>query len=324
MKIEIKSDKFINQFNLTSLDHVTVSQKNNEDFLCDKNWYLLSIDNHDPNIINDILINGSSIKHTIYAGTFTLPGDNSKHYSNTLWDKGTWQIWIHTDIGLHLYYYFKQIENGDFGTNLDEKYLHTVDWSVGIDTNYPDPIKQFFKHAHGPRWWNKKYETPYQVLDEQIISNINTKLLYDEIHTLNGIKKSNNGWNAKTLKEKITWPGVSVEDLEYPEFKRIAQSLGYKTILNINWLTLEPNAYIDIHADGNYKDYPAGVFEKYFKGCNIFYYALVNPAGFLFKLGEAGLLPTDKPLLIDASSLPHCVVNQSPVLRETIRIHGIK
>ena len=323
MKVTIEADTDIKEFNLTDLDKKMITVKNNQEMSMVPGWYLLSLEYTGQKInIKDVKINDCSLKETLYISTFTTYDHMDTHYSTALWEPGVWQLWVHTNVGYYKASIMSQIRNGDYGKNLNETYSHTVDWNTRIDDKWPEDIKSFFAHGYGPRWWHKKYnDMPYKILEP---IKYDKEKLYKEIERMpKGIEKSN-GWQEKTFKDSPTWPPFDLGETGFHELDSIAKAVGFTKVLNVAWLTMAPRSSIHLHIDDEYIDKVTDAAqEKFYHDCTIFYMTLVDPKGFIFKIEQAGLIPTDKPLMLNASKYPHSLINDSDITRETIRIHGV-
>jgi len=319
------------------MDLQIISKQNPKYHIIDKNgwtapglvrgWFLLTVEFESEKInIDDIMINGESIKHCIYTGVFQTD-NGERHFAPSLWEPGKWTIWLHPNVGHYLQSMFTQINNGDYGKNLDELYLHTVDMPTIIDDKYPKHIKDYFAKGYGPRWWHRKNikDLPYKVLHGDFDSLDREKILC-ETKQLPHKMEYRQGWNAISLKKRddIGLPMVDYADLQMPETEKMLRLVGYKSVLNVNWIGLDPYHSLPMHRDDiqNIKQMDEQE-SNLFTGCVRFYWNIKKNDKFKFKMGEVGILPTDKPLLINPTRYAHCVVNDSNELRESIQAWGI-
>ena len=321
MKIAIISDNPLNQIYLKDLTHkkINISQIDNIDI--PHGWYEICVEySGQKTEIQDILINDTSIEHIIYTGYYT-DGNGTIHQPCTaVWDEGgVFSIWIHTEIGLLYQTIVDQIRNGDYGTNLFEKYMLTVDRPLKINNHWDQKLTSFFQHANGPCWWylNNDY-TPWKKLalptfdTVQLINDLNEWLPHYE-------ERNNGAWCIRQLKPGASdLPFVDWKDIPDNNIKKLVTSIGYKRLIDISVQTLKPGASIEIHRDDHYrrKAYP------YMKGCKKFYWACQDAEGVYFKLGKSGLLPLDHPLLINALEHTHAVIHQGSKTRTSILAYG--
>ena len=96
---------------------------------------------------------------------------------------------------------------------------------------------------------------------------------------------------------------IELDDIASPLVRDFISSIGYTRLIDIAVQTLRPGTYIDIHRDDHYKRaaYP------YIKGCKKLYWACKAHEGVYFKQGRGGILPLDRPLLLNTIEHPHAV-----------------
>lgn len=302
--------------------------KNNTECLLAKDWFEIKIDYPGYHLdIKDILINHESIKHCIYTGTFTQQKDNVVHYCPSLWEQGEFSIWIHPNLGHYFMSMFSQINNGDYGKNLHELYLCTVDRPVMVNSKYPEHIRSYFAKGYGPRWWSLKDKNNLPYMPLTGFEDIDRARLLQELKQLPHVMEYQPGWNAITYQRRgqVGLPATEFELIsQWPEIVKTLKTIGYSQMINANWIGLDPGYFLQIHRDDlhntqNMPDHEA----EYFLGCVRFYWSLVHTDGFLFKMGEAGLLPVDQPMLTNPTRYAHCVINDSDVQRESMQAWGI-
>lgn len=321
MKLTVSSDVPINKIYLKDLAYnkIHISQDTNIDI--PDGWYELCIEHCGQNIeIQDIAINDASIEHIIYTGYFTDSNGIIHQPATCLWDEGgIFSIWINTEIGVLYQRTFDAIRNGDYGTNLFDKYILTVDRPLEIDQSWDNRLKSFFGHGNGPYWWynNDKY-TPWQKIT---LPNFNTDRLIDELNDWLPHYRENNDktWCIRQLKNGAAdLPFVEPDNIPNNTIKTLIDSIGYRRLIDISVQTLKPGACIEIHRDDHYdrKAYP------YMKGCKKFYWACQDSQGVHMKLGKSGLLPLEHPLLINTVEHTHAVIHQGNKTRTSILAYG--
>ena len=321
MKLSIKSDKPLLNFYLKDLSDQKHYIELDQDVDIPEGWYELNVHFVDTKIeISDILIENTSIKEIIYTGYYT-DGNNKVHQPATaVWDhNGCFRIWLHTQIGTLFQRVYDSIRNGDYGKNLFEKYVLTIDKPIKINDKFDTSIKSFFENGDGPHWWIKNdRSTPWMPIELGEIDK--DKLLQELDIALPFLVKKKDGRIRKGLKETTDpdLPLVNIEDIKSKMVQLFLRKIGYKRIIDIGVQTLHPGKSILIHRDDHYD---SGAY-PYIKGCKKFYWNIKNHENVFFKLGRSGLLPLEKSLLINTIEHTHAVINQSDKPRTVILIYG--
>jgi hypothetical protein len=327
MKLSIKSTETIQKFFLKDLNGKNFNIELDSEQNIPEGWYELSlpyVDKH--NEITDILINNDSLKHLLYTGYYT-DGKGQVHQPATaIWDKGgIFTIWIHTQAGVLWHRLVDQIRSGDFGKNLFEKYMLTVDKNVTIKDNWSNTLKTYFANGSGPNWWLKDHRlTPYKIIENIDIKNTDTKKLLTELEKCfpnkqDGVVSGIGGWKKAGLKEGCAdLPFVEIKTLPSEFVQNFVKKLGYKRVIDMSIQKLAPNTAVPIHKDDHYtrKCYP------YTSGAKKFYWNITDPTGIYFKLGTSGLLPLGNPLFINTVEHVHALVNESPSERTVMHMYG--
>jgi hypothetical protein len=296
-------------------------------------WFKLSLRGIDESSVDilDIKINDQSVGYVLYTG-FGITDSGEHLQPCTIFKKNLkFCIWLHTNLGELFHSLYSQIRNGDYGTNLFSKYLFTVDRAVTLDHSYPESIRTFFARATGPRWWHRDSDhLPYKVLDTEINQKLYSSITKLEHHMqtecLDGkpyvrkIKGVNCNWrqlNSPVLTYEAD--AMSMESIPVAYLQSLLYEIGYRKILSYSILELDPKSYIDIHVDDHYasKNY------KYIVGAKKFYVSFNIQDKIYFKLGNAGMLPLNKPLLINTLTHVHSVVNDSNQIRKAFMVYGI-
>lgn len=321
MNIIVKSDNTIDKLYLEDLQYNKINIAQNTNIDVPSGWYELCIEYTGQKIeIQDILIDGNSLEHLIYTG-YSIDSQGNTHQPCTaVWEEGMkFKIWIHTEIGFLYQKIIDVIRNGDYGTNLFEKYMLTVDRPLTISDHWSGKLKSFFKHGNGPQWWylNDKF-TPWKKIKlpefdiDQLLEDLNQWLPHYE-------EKNDKSWCIRQLKPGSSdLPFVDLDDIPNNSIRKLIDSIGYKRLIDISVQTLQPGASIDIHRDDHYqrKAYP------YIKGCKKFYWACQDANGVYMKLGKSGLLPLEHPLLINTVEHTHAVIHQGTKTRTSILAYG--
>ena len=321
-KISIYSKNDINEFEVVDLYGNAITVINTLDTDLVEGWYEMIIPyNGKQNEIYGININDTDIEHLMYTG-FT-ENESGERFSPgcAVWEPGAWKLWFHTNQGFWKHTVFSQIANGDYGLDLFEKYMFTVDKSTEIENDYlySADVVEFFKYPFGPRWWDKNDITcPYKVLGDPAFNDLNRNTLLQETKDIAEVRQENAaGWWAWSLKDASDFPAVPIDEFS-GEFRKLLDLIGYKSVIDFSMLTLESQCSIPIHVDDhvNRDAWPA------IAGCKKFYWTLANKQGNLFKLGEAGIVPTDNPLLINSAMHTHSLINNTDNNRAVLIIYG--
>lgn len=321
MKLSVASSSPLQKFYLRDLNNNEFDIALDTDQHIASGWYELCVEYVDTKIeITDILINDSSIKYMIYTGYYT-DGNGVQHQPATaVWDEGgVFSIWIHTEIGAMYQRIYKTIRNGDFGQNLFEKYSLIVDRPFVVKDQWPAHIRSFYEQAHGPQWWyNTGNDIPWKYCD---LPDYDTDELLSELEPMLGHyeERKNGGFCIKQIKEHASdLPFIELDDISSPLVREFVTSVGYSRIIDISVQTLRPGTYIDIHRDDHYKRaaYP------YMKGCKKLYWACKAHEGVYFKHGNGGILPLNRPLLLNTIEHPHAVIHQGNQVRTSILVYG--
>jgi hypothetical protein len=299
----------------------TVVPGDNNMYDMSEQWHCLKVKYTGRKLeILDLFINDQSVKHLLYTGYFQSKKSGKIYQPATaVWEEGHFVLWMHPNLGAWQKQMFEQIENGKFGKNLFNDYALTVDRPMTISDHYPDNVKGFFKHAVGPCWWQKdSIRFPYRQLDIDVTQDIRQAVARLE-KTLTH-KKTINGWIVYDT-------GTPTDDADPRPLSNLNNSVledlltqsGYTQWLSVSVLTLNPGCFIEPHID----DHTECKNIQYVKGCQKFYMSLDNLDGVHFKLGSAGLLPLDKPLLLNTNQHTHSVVNQGATPRKVLLCYGV-
>ena len=326
MKLSITSTEKLEKFYLKNLDDKIFNIELDKEQNIPTGWYELIIPYLSKQIeIFDILINNESIKHFLHTGFYQDSNGKIHQPANAVWDNGGYYtIWVHTEIGIMWQRFGEQIKPGDFGTNLFKKYTLTVDKNVIIKDQWSNTLKSFFKNGNGPNWWIKNdIRTPYLVIDDKEILNIDKNHLLTELekclpfkhYNLNGHK----GWHRIGLRDTCAdLPSCEINDLSSKFVRDFIKKLGYKKIIDITIQKLDPNSAVDIHKD----DHSDRNYYQHTLGASKFYWNITDPKDIYFKLGTSGLLPLEHPFFVNTITHIHAVINESNKERIVINIKG--
>ena len=147
-----------------------------------------------------------------------------------------------------------------------------------------------------------------------------------ETETLNGlpfpykIKGDSGNWRIRDV--PITTANADPMPLECIPFQHLQnflQAVGYKKILSFSILELDPKSCIPTHID----DHPTSKNLSYITGAKKLYFSYNICKNIYFKLGDAGILPLENPILINTAKHVHAVVNNSNAVRKVLMVYGI-
>jgi len=324
MKIDIKSTYPIKDYYLKNLNNEQINFKLGEEFAIEQDWYELHIPySGTKNEFEDVTLNDVSLREIIYTGYYTDGQGKIHQPGSAVWDiGGCFKLWLHSDVGVLMERTLRCLRNGDYGTNLFEKYSLTVDRPFKIDSSYPKDIQSFFEMGWGPYWWRnppyKKILTP-DIDKTLIIKECETLCKYKRSHSSNDNPREKYIMHSTHSDGVFDLPFADFNPLKFPTVKKLLDYIGMKRPLSIYINTLDSGNHLSVHRDSdNYhrKGY------QYVKGCKVFYWLLTDPKDIYFKFGRCGLLPLETPLFVDIVENVHSVVNQSKKSRIIISIAG--
>lgn len=304
----------------------TVTITNTQCVKIDNDWHLLSLPFNGQKIeIDEIYINDCPLQHLKYTGYFENSAGKKFQPATAVWEPGSFKIWIHPNVGFMKGEIFSQIGNGDYGKNLFEDYLFTVDRPIELSDDFPADLQGFFGAGAGPKWWHKRRTAlPYVELDLEDSKSLfkDIELLEDQcVFDMPYIPESKlwtwKSWDGQSLSKA---DAKEFDEKSFNGFGKYFQSMGYKKLYQVYFAYLGPRGYIPIHVD----DHVHSKNYKHIKGNTKFYCSYENHDEVLFKMAGVGCLPIDKPLMIDAGSFPHAVVNLSHTkTRKVLNLTGI-
>jgi hypothetical protein len=330
--IEVVSTDGVDHFFLEDLHGVKTKQANNKPFVCSSDWHLLTIPYTGNHIeITDVKVNNESIKHLIYTGYFRSNVTNKLVMPCTsVYEAGEFRLWIHPNLGYMMFTLFNQINNGDYGTNLFDTYLHTVDRPIMLRHQYPTSIESFFTSGVGPRWWRKDSESlPYYQLDNIDLGKSIPEII-NECHDLLAVQTKDvkiKSWDGQSLALPNNDPtrspekadAIDLKDRDWHGLEKLFSHAGYAKMLAIHYNVLQPGKFFRIHRD----DYPSSKNLSYISGPKKLYYNWTNQKHQYLKLGEVGIIPMDRPVMVNTQMYSHAAINDSDVDRPALVCYGI-
>ena len=302
------------------LGNIVIADADNK-YNLEQHWYCLKIPYQGvKHEFTDIRFNGQSIRHLIYTGFFQSAKDNQRFQPATaVWEEGEFIMWFRPDLGVWEKTVYEQIGNGMFGKDLFKDYTLTIDRPVVVGKNFPENIRSFFAHSFGCTWWkNDSLKFPYKQLDIDV--NEDTINAINELESKLPHNKTVNGWidhmSDTPTDEADPRP---LKDIGNHVVEKLLETAGYSHYLSYSVMTLNPGCHINLHID----DHVNCKNIEYVRGCQKFYMAYGDLDGVYFKLGSAGVLPLDRPLLINTNQHTHSVVNQTANARKVFMCYGV-
>ena len=324
MKITIDSTHILDDYFLIDLYGNKIAFENDKTFDLGEGWHELNIPyTGQQNEITDVKINDHSIGYLLHT-SFYIDGLGKRHQpASAIWDQnGVMKLWLHTNLGYFFQRVLGEIDNGDFGRNLLEKYVFTVDRPLNLQTKFPEDIDKFFAYGDGPHWWKLGTDyTPYRTLDidlplqDEILNECNRICIYEK-------KAFDSVMDLKTIcRDQSDLPFKQVDWSKAPMLKKLLmEQIGYKNIIDISVQTLKPNSYLPLHRDDHYNR------KKYnlIRGCKKMYWPLKGDwSKNYFKLGKSGIVPfNNKPCMINTIEHVHTAVNESDLSRTILIVYG--
>jgi len=322
MKLSVKSHLKIDEVFLKNLWNERINVELDKDIIINDGWYEVNFPyTGNKNEITDISINDESIAHLLHTGYY-VDGNGDWHQpASAMWDEGgVFKIWIHTKIGIMFERFMNEIANGKFGSRLFDDYMLTVDKPVTLKKQWPESIRTFFGHGDGPHWWNKNKDTvPYKVINNVKINKddvlretqricVHADKIFNGKVTINSVRKS--------CQPEL--PFYQLDSEACPNLKKLVDTIGFTNILTIDTQILEPNSFLRMHKDDIYEEDVL----PYIRNCKKFYWTLTDHTECYFKIGKSGLLPLDKPTLINNVEHVHSVVSERNDYRTILSIYG--
>lgn len=300
--LEIHTLKPIGTTKIVDLDK-NESVFNSKTIILD-NWFKIRIPTQRQNI-SDITIEGESIKHVLNSGTQT-----DSHY----------EIWLHGDISKLLERVFKCIDQNDLlrWTKLNREYLITESFNKDAPAWLPISVRKFFKNGQGPYWWN------YQ--DTQNLPYVKSNIQIDRAKLLQSLddltfedKKFYGNAVCKSLQQHPDLPLTPVTQLKNNYLKSFLQSIGYKSILQIQHVEMPAKSYIAPHRD----DFAKHSGLMYIKGAKQLYCVLQgDETKFNLRFSQVGDIDVTNPIYINNNAFVHSLYYDGDDVRSTLLIYG--
>lgn len=268
-------------------------------------WYKLVIP-CDRTDIQDITIDGETIKHCLNAGRNTEKG---------------YEIWLHGDLAEYFARISMNIAQDDLlrFKNLDSKYLLTESFNNIIEGEFiPKHVKSFFAKGEGPNWYHKSdfYNLPYILYNGPEVSK---DIDLDEDLQFIDTKFYGQG-KCKSLQALPVRPTRHIETIKAESLRDTLKQFGFSRILQIQYVELEPNSVIPVHRD----DFMYEDGKDIIDGPTQLYFVLSGDSKDIhFKFKNVGLVDVSAPVFINNHKFVHSLVYTGKEKRGVLLVYGI-
>jgi len=337
MLIEVEANKPLGNYYLEDLENKRINFECNKEFDLQQGWYKLVIEYPGSKLkITDIKVNNETLNRLIWTGWFLEESTQNKiQPSLILYTKGQWEIWINTSMGVMWQTLLESVTDTDFGSNLFEKYMHTVDKPIYLNNDYPQLIRSFFAHGAGPMYWRKNSSfTPYQTFDSELLNDIDKNKIHEEMKAMCEFNKDSKkfafpaagqpirGGRRAYRKGPYTWdePITKIEDLPGEELQRLCKIIGFTGLLTCTLQTQYPGEtfapHVDVHNEESTKHHMQGP-------CSFVLDLAEDTSGHHFKVGKSGCIPVENGTLFNFN-YAHATYNESQNIRPLCILNGIR
>lgn len=332
MLIDIIANKPLQNYYLQDVSDNIVNFTCGKHFDISYDWYKLVIEYPGSKLkIEDIHINGRSLENMIYSGWFLETHTGNRICpGTTLYTKGQYEIYVHANIGVMWQTLKESIVHKDFGTDLFEKYIHTVDKPISLSMEYPEHVRGFFAHSNGPRWWRKNsVTTPYETLSPNVLVDIDRKKLHTEMDAMCEFNRDSKYFafpkkgaelkgGRRCYRESPYLPFTELEDLPGEELKKLCKLVGFKRMLAVTLQTQYPGETFAPHVDTHYEQET----KQHLQGpCSFVLNLAENTEEHYFKVSQAGLINLDYGTFFNFNYC-HATWNNSNAVRPLCILFG--
>ena len=304
MLINIEANKPLAEYYLVDIEDNRIDFECNQEFDVTPGWYKLVIKYPGSNLkIEDIKVNNETLNRLIWGGWFVEEETGNKiQPNNILYTKGQWEIWLNSNMGVMWQTLLETVNDLDYGSNLFEKYIHTVDKPIYLSDEYPDIIRGFFSYGSGPIWWRKNsVTTPYETLAPEVLEDINRNKIHEEMIAMSKYNRDSEKFAFPKKGETIRGgrrvlrkgpfirdePLTLVEDLPGEELQRLCNRLGFTGLLTVTVNTQYPGEtfapHVDVHDEEETKPHMQGA-------CSFVLDLAEDTTGHHFKVSRSGLI----------------------------------
>jgi hypothetical protein len=217
-------------------------------------WQIIEIPHNGstPYEITDVKINGQSLRELLYLAWFTKPSGEKLQPGNILTDMpGKWSIILHSDISVLKERVCNQITNGDYGTNLFEKYQWFLDLAEPLEKSIKPQIDAFMERSQGLNLYPKKeYQWwPFISLNIPVDDSIQEDLKLMTFGRRPSPPHYNWGYLDIMSKDDPNEFCRSIDQLPLPNCVKWLSGLGITSWTTIKSFVLYEHGYIDLHRD---------------------------------------------------------------------------
>jgi len=335
--IDIVANKPLGEYYLVDLNDNRIDFDIKKNLNIADGWYKLVIKYPGSKLkIEDILVNGETLNRLIWTGWFVEERTGNKvQPSLTLYTKGHWEIWLNTNMGVMWQQLLESVVDTDFGTNLFEKYMHTVDKPIDIGEDYPAIIKGFFSHGSGPMWWRKNsVVTPFESFDENFLADIDRNKIHEEMKAMCEFNRDSKKFAFPAKGQSIKGgrrcyrkgpyttdePLTKIADLPGAELQKLCNRLGFTGLLTVTLQTQYPGEtfapHVDVHSEQSTKEHMQGP-------CSFILDLADDTTGHHFKVGKSGCIPVKNGTFFNFN-YAHATYNESNNIRPLCILNGVR
>ena len=332
MLISIVANKPLQTYYLEDLRDKRIDFTLDTEFELAYGWYKLVVEYPGSKLkISDIVINTESLDRLLYTGWFREQDSDVKHSpGTTLYKPGQFELYIHSNMGVMWQTLYESIVGRDFGNDLFENYMHTVDKPVELSDEYPAQIRGFFAHSNGPRWWKKNtIVTPYETLQPEVLADIDRQKLHQEMKTMCDFvpdfknvafpKRGRELLGGRVnLRNSPYLPYTELDELPGEEIKRLCNKIGIKRLLAVTLQTQYPGEAFAPHVDVHYEQETKHNLQG---PCSFVLDLSEDTTGHYFKVSQGGLIPLEHGTFFNFNYC-HATYNDSEVVRPLAIIFG--
>ena len=230
-------------------------------------------------------------------------------------------IWLHGDVGVLKQRIVECIEQDDLlrWMPLNSKYLLTESYNESAPDFVPAHIQRFFQRGEGPYWWNynNNDSLPFRSVAIDFDKDTLLNSLAEDLTFID--KKFTKNANCKSLQASPQLPLTPVTQLTNAYLKKFLTALGYKSMLQIQYVEMSAKSFIDIHMD----DFANVSGLMYVKGASQLYCVLKgDPSKFKMKFAKAGMIDVTKPTYINNNAFAHSLYYDGQDTRGALLIYG--
>jgi len=244
-----------------------------------------------------------------------------KHILNSGYQyQDTYTIWLHGDLDVLMERVFDCFDQDDLlkWKNLREKYLATESFNEETPSYLPSHIRNFYARGQGPYWWKKNsVHLPYRQTNipydsKKLLGSLDKDLVFKD-------QKFYKDADCKSLQKNPELPLTPVVALKDDTLKKFLTDAGFVSILQIQYVEMQPHSHIDLHRDDF--DNSSGLI--YMQGASQLYCVLKgDPKKFKMRFSKAGTIDLSKPVFINNNSFVHSLHYNGDDVRGALLVYG--